>query len=177
MFAFHRSPRPEPDRPEGEAPNGLPWESVWDYPRPPELRPEVREVTVTLDGETIARSDRAFKVCETAGGPVIYLPPEDVTPGALEPSGGGGSFCEWKGSATYFDVIAGDHRIPQAAWAYPDPTPTFHPIAGWPSFYPALVECRLGGELVRPQPGSFYGGWITDEITGPVKGYPGSEGW
>ncbi|MFM8520291.1 MAG: DUF427 domain-containing protein, partial [Solirubrobacterales bacterium] len=89
----------------------------------------------------------------------------------------GGSFCEWKGSATYFDVVAGGERVPQAAWAYPDPTPYFQPITGWVAFYPALVECRLGDELVRPQPGGFYGGWITDEITGPVKGEPGSEGW
>ncbi|MFZ9668524.1 MAG: DUF427 domain-containing protein [Solirubrobacterales bacterium] len=169
--------RPEPERREGLSPNGLPWESVWDYPRPPEIRPEAREVTVSLNGETIARSDRAVKVCETAGGPVVYLPPEDVTPGALEPSGGGGSFCEWKGSATYFDVVAGGERIPQAAWAYPDPTPSFQPIAGWVSFYPALVECSLDDERVRPQPGGFYGGWITDEIAGPIKGEPGSEGW
>ena len=176
MTAPGRSPRPEPERPKGVAPNGLPYESVWDYPRPPEIRPEPREVTVYLNGETIARSTRAVKVCETAGGPVVYLPPDDVAPGALEPAGGG-SFCEWKGSAVYFDVVAGEERARQAAWAYPDPTPTFQPIAGWVSFYPALVECRLGDEAVRPQPGGFYGGWMTDEVTGPVKGEPGSEGW
>ena len=168
--------RPEPERKEGTAPNGLPYESVWDYPRPPEIRPETREVTVAVEGVEIARSTRAVKVCETAGGPVVYLPPEDVTPGALKPASGS-SFCEWKGSAAYFDVVAGDVRIPRAAWAYPDPTPAFESIAGWPSFYPALVECRLGDELVRPQAGGFYGGWITDEITGPIKGEPGSEGW
>ena len=169
--------RPEPERKEGTAPNGLPYESVWDYPRPPEIRPEQREVTVSLNGETIARSNRAVKVCETAGGPVIYLPPEDVTPGAASPSGGGGSFCEWKGPATYFDLAGGGQTVPRAAWAYLDPTPAFEPLAGWLSFYPALVECRLGDEPVRPQPGGFYGGWMTDEVTGPIKGEPGSEGW
>lgn len=169
--------RPDPDRPEGVAPNGLPWESVWDYPRPPEIRPESREVTVSVDGIEIARSERALKVCETAGGPVVYLPPDDVVGGILQPSSGGGSFCEWKGHASYFDVVTGDERIPRVAWSYPDPVPRFEPIAGWVSFYPAMVECRLGDELVRPQPGRFYGGWITDEITGPIKGDPGTEGW
>lgn len=169
--------RPEPERKSGTAPNGLAYESVWDYPRPPEIRPEARLVSVTLGGQEVARSERAVRVCETAGGPVVYLPPEDVSADALQPAGGGGSFCEWKGSASYFDVVAGDARAAQAAWAYPDPTPAFQPIAGWLSFYPALVECRLGDEVVRPQPGGFYGGWMTDEITGPVKGEPGTGGW
>lgn len=177
MFAFHRSGRPTPERREGTAPNGLPWESVWDYPRPPEIRPEPRQVTVSVDGIEIARSARAVKVCETAGGPVVYIPPDDIADGALSAPRAGGSFCEWKGSASYFDVIAGKEPIPNAAWTYPNPTPTFEPIAGWISFYPALVECRLGDEVVRPQPGRFYGGWMTDEITGPVKGEPGTEGW
>lgn len=177
MAPFGRNPRPEPDRPSGQAPNGLDWESVWDYPRPPETRPEIRQVTIAVDGIEIARCDRAVKVCETAGGPVVYLPPEAIAEGALSQPRAGGSFCEWKGSASYFDVVAGDRTIPNAAWAYPDPTPAFEPIAGWISFYPALVECRLDGELVKPQPGGFYGGWMTAEITGPVKGEPGTQGW
>jgi len=177
MDLFSGRSRPEPDRKEGEAPNGRPWESVWDYPRPPALLVEERPVEVTVDGETIASSQNALRVCETAGAPVIYLPPDDITPGALSESGGAGSFCEWKGQATYFDVKAGGRIIPRAAWAYPDPLGGFEQIAGWVSFYPALIECRLAGELVRPQPGGFYGGWVTDEITGPIKGDPGTEGW
>ncbi len=35
----------------------------------------------------------------------------------------------------------------------------------------------MEGEIVRPQPGGFYGGWITPELTGPFKGESGSEGW
>ncbi len=168
---------PEPVRKSGEAPNGLPYESVWDYPRPPAIRPETRKVLVEAGGTPIASSERALRICETAGAPVIYLPEDDIEPGALVPSGGRGSFCEWKGSAKYFDVVAGGEVIPRAAWSYPTPSPGFERIAGHVSFYPGLVECRLGGEFVRPQAGGFYGGWITDEITGPVKGEPGSQGW
>ena len=98
-MAFGRSFRPEPERKTGTAPNGLAYESVWDYPRPPAIRPEVREVLVTTGDITIASSDRALRICETAGAPVIYLPPGDITPGVLQPSSGHGSFCEWKGSA------------------------------------------------------------------------------
>jgi uncharacterized protein (DUF427 family) len=174
---FPRFGRPEPEVRVGTAANGLPYESVWSYPRPPKLEPEKRSVRVSLDGEEIASSQRALRVCETAGGPVVYIPAEDITPGSLRPSGGRGSFCEWKGDASYFDVLAGDRVIARAAWSYPQPSPGFERLAGHYSFYPGLVECRLGDELVRPQAGGFYGGWITDEITGPVKGEPGSEGW
>ena len=38
-------------------------------------------------------------------------------------------------------------------------------------------EITLDGERVVPQPGGFYGGWMTSEIVGPVKGGPGTWGW
>lgn len=108
---------------------------------------------------------------------VIYIPADDIVPGALQPSGSGGSICRWKGPASYLDVVVGEKLIPQAVWTYPRPLPGFEQIADHFAFYPGLVECRLGDELVRPQAGGFYGGWITDEITGPIKGEPGSQGW
>ena len=43
---------------------------------------------------------------------------------------------------------------------------------------PAAVEaCRVDGEVVRPQPSGFYGGWITSRVVGPFKGVPGSTYW
>jgi len=177
MMRYTRLPRPEPEIKTGTAPNGLPYESVWSYSRPPEVRPETRPVLVSVEGIEIASSTRALRVCETAGAPVVYLPADDVAEGALRPSGGRGSLCEWKGAATYFDVVFEGIEIPRAAWSYPRPSPGYEDLAGLVAFYPGLVECRLGGESVEPQPGGFYGGWITAEITGPVKGTPGSEGW
>lgn len=174
---FTRLPHPEPERKSGNAPNGLPYESVWSYPRPPEIRPEPRPVTVRSGDTMIASSEGAVRVCETAGAPVVYIPLADLTPELLQPAAGRGSYCEWKGAATYFDVVIAGRTIPKAAWAYPTPSPGFEQLSGQVSFYPALVECRLGDELVRPQAGGFYGGWVTDEITGPIKGTPGSEGW
>jgi uncharacterized protein (DUF427 family) len=174
MSIFGSHPRPDPA--EGIAPNGLPRESVWDYPRPPRLEAVNRRVRVYLGGEAIVDTDRGCRILETAGAPTIYVPPDTVAPGALEPTSGS-SICEWKGLAGYFDVVAGGERVERGAWAYADPVAPYRAIAGWVSFYPALLECLLDEEVVEPQPGRFYGGWVTAEITGPIKGEPGSGGW
>lgn len=168
--------RPSPEPAEGIAANGRRRESVWDYPRPPRLEPAGRRVRVSLGGITIVDTEEGVRILETAGAPTIYVPAGAVRAGALERVSGG-SFCEWKGAASYFDVVAGGERATRAAWAYNDPTGPFAAIAGWPSFYPALVSCLLDDEPVTPQPGGFYGGWVTAEITGPIKGEPGSGGW
>lgn len=158
------------------APNGLPVESVWDYPRPPSVVPCKRRVRVLHKGVVVAESDRAVRVLETASPPTVYLPPEDVRTELLEP-GSGHSVCEWKGSASYFDVVSDGGRAPRAAWAYGDPKDAYGELRGWLSFYPRHLECFLDEERVRPQAGEFYGGWVTDEIAGPHKGDPGTEGW
>lgn len=151
-------------------------ESVWDYPRPPTLAAEGRLVEVRAGQHLIARSTRSCRVLETASPPTFYLPREDVRTDLLRPASGR-SFCEWKGRAGYFDVVCGQEVIERAAWTYEHPFEPFDEIAGHLSFYPALVACYLGGERVRPQPGDFYGGWITNEIVGPFKGDPRTEGW
>jgi hypothetical protein len=40
-----------------------------------------------------------------------------------------------------------------------------------------MDACFVDGEKVEPQPGNFYGGWITSDIVGPFKGVLGSWGW
>ena len=152
-------------------------ESVWDYPRPPALEPVDREIVVAFGGREIARTSTAHRVLETSHPPVYYLPPASFVDGVLRPAGGG-TFCEWKGQATYFDLVSGDAIAEQAAWAYPDPTPQFEAIAGHVALYAGRVDrCTIGGVEVEPQPGGFYGGWITPDIVGPFKGIPGSWGW
>ena len=151
-------------------------ESVWDYPRPPRLEPCKRRVEAIFEGVVIAASDSAIRVLETAGPPTIYIPPDDCSLEHLTPTRRK-TYCEWKGPASYFDVVVAAQRARNAAWSYPGPKPGFESIAGYLSFYPAKVECYLGGERARPQPGRFYGGWVTDDIVGPFKGEPGSLGW
>jgi uncharacterized protein (DUF427 family) len=154
-------------------------ESVWDYPRPPRLEPVARRLCVVLGGTVIAETTRGHRVLETSHPPVYYVPAEDVAKGALVPSGGRRSHCEWKGAADYFDVLGGRGvRRERAAWTYRNPARPFEAIRDAVAFYPAeMDECSVDGEIVSPQPGGFYGGWITKDIAGPFKGGPGTSGW
>lgn len=163
------------DRPAFAVVPGPGQESVWDYPRPPDIVPDARLVEVRHGGVVVASSRRACRIRETASPPTFYLPPADVVAGTLVPVAGG-SVCEWKGRASYF-ALADRPEGPPVAWSYAAPTAAFASIRGWLSFYPDRVECRVGGERVRAQGGGFYGGWVTDEIVGPWKGAPGTGAW
>ncbi len=151
-------------------------ESVWDYPRPPRLESDPREVVVRAGATEIARSRRCLRVLETGSPPTFYLPVTDVRMELLEP-GRGSSQCEWKGEARYWSLRAPGARVANVAWSYPDPMPGFESLTACVSFYPARVECFVDAVRVTPQPGHFYGGWITPEVVGPFKGEPGTETW
>jgi uncharacterized protein (DUF427 family) len=117
-----------------------------------------------------------MRVLETHHAPTYYFPPDDVSATLIPASES--SFCEWKGIAQYFDVIAGSTTAARAAWSYKKPTERFAPIAGYLAFYPGLMEeCRVGGHRAVPQPGGFYGGWVTPNLQGIPKGARGTEHW
>jgi uncharacterized protein (DUF427 family) len=151
-------------------------ESVWDYPRPPRIVEDRRLVEVKVGQVLVARTTNAVRILETASPPTFYLPPTSVERGLLE-SAPGASRCEWKGTAEYWDVVAGGKRLPAVAWSYPDPFSEYEVLRDYVSFYPAQIECYIVSERVAPQPGRFYGGWVTSEVVGPFKGEPGSEHW
>ncbi|MEP0868224.1 DUF427 domain-containing protein [Trichocoleus desertorum AS-A10] len=152
-------------------------ESVWDYPRPPRLEDSPKHIQIVFNGVVIADTHQAKRVLETSHPPVYYLPPADINPDSLIASAQA-SWCEWKGRAGYYTVAVGDRQAPNAAWFYPEPTPAFESIKDYVAFYPHLMEaCYVDGEQVQPQPGNFYGGWITSDIVGPFKGASGTWGW
>jgi uncharacterized protein (DUF427 family) len=152
-------------------------ESVWDYPRPPRLEVVPQRLRVVFAGQTIADTQRGYRVLETSHPPVYYFPPEDILAGVLVASPRS-SFCEWKGAANYWTVQVGDRLEVDVAWSYETPTSPFVPMRGYVAFYAQRMEaCYVDDALVEPQPGGFYGGWVTPNIVGPFKGSPGSWGW
>jgi uncharacterized protein (DUF427 family) len=151
-------------------------ESVWDYPRPPRVEDTSQHIRVIFNGVLLAETRRAKRVLETGHPPVYYIPPEDVRLAYLRPTARR-TMCEWKGQARYYTVRVGDKEASNAAWSYPTPTPAFASIRDCVAFYAHRMDvCTVDGERVQPQPGDFYGGWITRDIVGPSKGLAGSGG-
>jgi uncharacterized protein (DUF427 family) len=152
-------------------------ESVWDYPRPPRIEPSTRRIRVVFNGVTIADTTRAMRVLETSHPPVYYIPPQDVRMAYLEPTRRR-TFCEFKGAASYYTVSVAGRTAADAAWCYPAPVERYAALRDHIAFYPARMDaCFVDDEQVTPQPGDFYGGWITSDIVGPFKGGPGTMGW
>ncbi len=165
------SARPVPEKP------GPGQESVWEYPRPPRLEEFRGSITIELGGRVIASTDRGWRVLETSHPPTYYLPRQAFAEGVLRDAPGS-SWCEWKGQARYYDLVTDTAVASKAAWTYPRPTRGFEPIAGAIAVMAGQMDlCTVNGETVVPQPGGFYGGWITSQVGGPFKGIPGSMGW
>lgn len=159
------------------ASNGKPVESVWDFPRPPAVDLVEWRIRVIHAGETIVDAPRCVRVLETSQAPAYYVADEFVDHRLLVPAERG-SFCEWKGPARYADVVVGDARVTEACWTYPEPTPGFAAIRDhWGFYAQRLDECWVDDERVGANEGGFYGGWITENVTGPFKGAPGTLFW
>ncbi len=153
-------------------------ERVWDYPRPPALVPCDRRVRVVVDGVVVADSIAALRVLETSHPPTVYVPPDDLLDGALVASAARSTVCEWKGRATYLDVVAGERRVAAAAWTYRAPVERYAALRDHVAFFPGRVDAAwLGDERIVAQEGDFYGGWITSDLVGPFKGAAGTWGW
>lgn len=153
-------------------------ESVWDYPRPPRLEDSSRHIQAILNGVVIADTHRAKRILETSHPPVYYIPLEDVKLAAYFIPTRHTTFCEWKGSASYYTIKVGDISLPNGAWYYRQPTHPYEALAGYVALYPGKMDaCYADGEKVQAQSGDFYGGWITSEVVGPFKGELGTAGW
>jgi uncharacterized protein (DUF427 family) len=152
-------------------------ESVWDYPRPPRLEPVARRLRIVFAGRTIVDTATAWRVLETSHPPVYYISPDAISEATMRPTGHQ-SFCEYKGRAIYYDLVADERVSRNAAWSYPTPSRAFAPIAHHLAFYASRIDaCYVDDERVIAQAGDFYGGWATSEIVGPFKGGPGTGGW
>ncbi len=165
-------------------------ESVWDYPRPPKLESTPRHLRIVHAGIVLADTTRALRILETSHPPVYYIPQADILMQLLRPASRRGSFCEFKGIATYWDLdLGGAHQpdgtpapatpvVTAAAWSYADPSRAYRALKDHLAFYATKLDaCTVDGERVLAQPGDFYGGWITSHVRGPFKGAPGTLGW
>jgi uncharacterized protein (DUF427 family) len=160
------------------AANGKPIESVWDFPRPPRVERVEWRIRVVVAGVTIVDAPNALRVLETSQAPAYYVAFAHIADEYLRPNRQRSTMCEWKGVATYADIVVGDRVAERAAWSYAEPTVPFAEIRGhWAFYAQAVDECWVDDERVAANDGDFYGGWITPNVTGPFKGGPGTLLW
>lgn len=152
-------------------------ESVWDYPRPPRLEDTDKHIQVVFNGVVIADTRRSKRILETSHPPVYYISQADVKMEYLT-STSRTTFCEWKGTASYYTITVNTKTVPNSAWYYHKPSPGYESLADYIAFYPAYMDaCYVDSEKVEVQEGDFYGGWITKSVVGPFKGGQGTFGW
>ncbi|AFY70432.1 protein of unknown function DUF427 [Thalassoporum mexicanum PCC 7367] len=152
-------------------------ESVWDYPRPPRCEDTDKHIQIIFNGETIVDTRNAKRILETSHPPTYYLPPADINMAYLEQTDQT-SFCEWKGRSIYYSLEVNGKQAINVAWAYPNPTAGFAQLKDHIAFYAQPMDaCLVDGQQIIPQPGGFYGGWITPDVVGPFKGEPGTMWW
>lgn len=146
--------------------------SVWDFPRPPRIEPVGELLRVEDNGRLIAATTSGFRVLETAGAPTYYFREADVATSLVWRTGM--TFhCEWKGVSEEISTAG----VRRAGWVLTDAYPEFGSLQGYYAFYPHSLACFVGDLRARPQPGNYYGGWVTPDLVGPIKGEPGSESW
>ncbi|HEX7843854.1 MAG TPA: DUF427 domain-containing protein [Kofleriaceae bacterium] len=98
----------------------------------------VRRIQVRIGGQPVVDTTHGYVVHE-GGLPDRYYVPRDEVRAEIA-DGQGGARCPWKGLWKHLDVIAGGHRIANAAWTYYEPTPVCAPIGDFIAFYPSKVD-------------------------------------
>ncbi|MGH4022739.1 MAG: DUF427 domain-containing protein [Pseudonocardiaceae bacterium] len=158
-------------------PPGPGQESVWDYPRPPRTERARRHVRIVHHDTLVLDTDDVVRVLETSHPPTFYLPRSEFR--VMLGTAARLTFCEWKGEARYVDVhVPGAEPLVEVGWWYPEPDLRYPQLADRVAVYAApFDEITVDGERVVPQPGEFYGGWVTSDVVGPFKGGPGSWSW
>lgn len=152
-------------------------ESVWDYPRPAQWEDTSKHLKVVFNDVVIAETRQGKRILETSHPPTYYFPVADIKLEHVIDTGDK-SFCEWKGWAYYYDVAVNGKQASRAAWRFFEPTSGFEAIAEYYCFPARQMDaCYVDGELITPQSGTYYGGWITKDLAGPFKGGTGTMGW
>jgi uncharacterized protein (DUF427 family) len=107
------------------------------------IEPAGQRVTVRAGGRLVAETKAALVLREAGHAPVFYIPLADVDQSVIAPSDSH-TYCPFKGTASYYDVLTDDGRIGDAIWTYPEPYDEVAQIAGHVACYPSRVEITAG---------------------------------
>jgi uncharacterized protein (DUF427 family) len=149
-----------PAEPEPEAPGYVvvPWDAVdtWleegrelvHYPPNPyhrvDCRPTTRRLRVEVAGTTLVDTDDTVILFETALDAVLYVEPALVRTDLLRRTETT-SYCNYKGTATWWAADIDGTLVDDIAWSYEEPLPESTPIRGHLSFH--LTRADVVAEL------------------------------
>jgi uncharacterized protein (DUF427 family) len=114
-----------------------------------------RRVRAVFGGQAVCDTARGVLLHETGLLPQLYVPQEDIRAELLRPTEHH-TYCPFKGTASYWSVVAGDQVAENAIWAYPEPNPESQWLRGYAGFYwDAMDEWydedeRIAGHLRDP---------------------------
>ena len=103
------------------------------------IEPNAARVVVTVAGQVIADTRDALTLREASYPAVQYIPRKDVDMSKLQRTDHG-SYCPYKGEASYFSIPAGGERSANAIWTYENPYPAVAVIKDHVAFYPDRVD-------------------------------------
>jgi uncharacterized protein (DUF427 family) len=98
-----------------------------------------KRVRVTVNGRTIADTNRALTLREATLPPVQYIPREDVDMTTLQRTAHT-THCPYKGDASYFSILVENKSVENAVWSYESPYPAVAEIKDHVAFYPDRVD-------------------------------------
>lgn len=98
------------------------------------MHPFRRRVRAEFAGRTILDTVGGMLVHETALLPRFYVPEADLDASAFVPSDHT-THCPFKGDARYRTLRVDGREVPDALWAYPEPTTAAPWLAGFASLY------------------------------------------
>ena len=127
-------------------------------------------VSAYRNGKLIAQSDQARVMFETRLGPAVYFPMEDLKVPTV-PASDLQTFCPFKGTASYLDLIVDGETLTKAAWVYAAPLPESLAIQGCVAFKPdaGLVIDAGDNDLSPPPPANVSGpviDWLLRDAAG-----------
>jgi uncharacterized protein (DUF427 family) len=106
------------------------------------IKPTDAHVEIRIDGEEVAKSDRAIALDETGLPTRYYLPKEDVRADLLRPTEHH-TVCPYKGEASYWSVDINGTAHDNVAWSYETPIDEAKEITGLVCFYNNRVDLTV----------------------------------
>lgn len=100
-----------------------------------EIKPIASTVRVLRGGQVLAESPNAKVMYETRLAPQIYIPREDIL-APLSDETELQTFCPFKGTARYHDLLLDDETLYNGVWCYDDAMPESRTINGHIGFMP-----------------------------------------